>query len=152
MDRAQSQIQVKNSPPSFAPVRGSVLQRTCDHRFSFNSRRSEVPPIVQEVLHSPGQPLDASTRALMEPRFGHDFSRVRVHTDAQAAESARAVDAQAYTVGRSVVFGAGQYAPKSNAGQQLIAHELTHVLQQSKGAVSDRANSGGMGVSDPNDS
>ena len=59
----------------------------------------QVPPIVHEVLRSPGQPLDAATRAFMEPRFGHDFSGVRVHTDAQAADSARAVNAQAYTVG-----------------------------------------------------
>src|SRR5262249_15125612 len=67
-------------------------------------------------------------------------------------ESARAVDSLAYTVGRSVVFGAGQYSPKSNAGQQLIAHELTHVLQQSNGRVSERGSSGGTSVSDPNDS
>ncbi len=91
---------------------------------------SAVPPIVHEVLRAPGQPLDAETRAFMEPRFGHDFSRVRVHTDARAAESARAVNALAYTVGRDVVFGAGQYAPGASAGRRLIAHELAHVVQQ----------------------
>jgi hypothetical protein len=142
-----------------------------------------VPPIVHDVLQSSGQPLDAATRAYMEPRFGHDFSRVRasaspmrssftigpaddafereaesvaariagtqpaaarrdfgdvrVHTGGAAAESARAVDAQAYTVNRDIVFGAGQYAPHSEAGRQLIAHELTHVVQQQTG--SDRA-------------
>lgn len=96
----------------------------------------EIPPIVHEVLRSPGQPLDPATRTLFEPRFGHDFSRVRVHTYAEAAESARAVDALAYTVGRNVVFGVGQYLPKSSAGQKLIAHELTHVVQQG-GAVED---------------
>jgi hypothetical protein len=95
-----------------------------------------VPPIVHDVLRAPGQPLDATTRALMEPRFGHDFSRVRVHTDAQAFESARAVDALAYTVGRNVVFGSGQYAPETRAGQRLLAHELTHVVQQSSGPTS----------------
>ena len=63
-----------------------------------------MPPIVHEVLHSPGQPLDPATRAFMEPRFGHDFSTVRVHTDARAAASARTVNALAYTVGRDVVF------------------------------------------------
>lgn len=89
-----------------------------------------VPPIVHEVLRSPGQPLDASIRAFMEPRFGHDFSRVRVHTDSGAAESARTVNALAYTVGRSVVFGAGQYSPGTAAGKRLLAHELMHVLQQ----------------------
>ena len=91
----------------------------------------EVPPIVYDVLRSPGQPLDAGTRAFMEPRFGHDFSGVRVHTDAKAAESARAVNALAYTVGREMVFGAGQYVPTTNAGRKLMAHELTHVVQQS---------------------
>jgi hypothetical protein len=90
----------------------------------------DVPPIVHEVLRSPGQPLDAGNRAFMEPRFGRDFSGVRVHTDPRAAESAQAVNALAYTVGRDVVFGAGQYAPTSHAGQRLLAHELTHVVQQ----------------------
>lgn len=89
-----------------------------------------VPPIINEVLHSSGQPLDAATRAFMEPRFGHDFSQVRVHTDARAAESARTVNALAYTVGRDVVFGKGQYVPTTIAGQRLLAHELTHVVQQ----------------------
>src|SRR4030095_11745369 len=80
---------------------------------------SIVPPIVLEVLGSPGQPLDAGTRAFMEPRFGYDFSEVRVHTDAKAAESARAVNALAYTVGENVVFGAGQYATRARDGQQV---------------------------------
>jgi hypothetical protein len=66
----------------------------------------------------------------MEPRFGHDFSKVRIHADAQAAESARAVSAKAYTVGQHIVFGQGRYAPQSSEGQRLIAHELTHVVQQ----------------------
>src|ERR1041385_6120211 len=84
-----------------------------------------VPSIVQEVLRSPGQPLDATTRAFFEPRFGHDFSRVRVHTDARAAESADAVNALAFTVGPNVVFGAGQHAPTTDSGRRLLAHELT---------------------------
>jgi hypothetical protein len=90
-----------------------------------------APPIVHEVLRSPGQPLDPATRIFMEPRFGCDFSHVRVHTDARAAESARVVNAQAYTVGRDVVFGAGQYAPLTPIEKSLLAHELTHVVQQS---------------------
>jgi hypothetical protein len=81
-------------------------------------------------LQSPGQPLDAGTRAFMEPRFRHDFSRVRVHSDARAAESARAVNALGYTVGRHIVFDAGQFAPGTVAGNWLLAHELTHVVQQ----------------------
>ncbi|HEV2956329.1 MAG TPA: DUF4157 domain-containing protein [Xanthobacteraceae bacterium] len=93
-----------------------------------------APPIVHEVLRSPGQPLDAATRAFMEARFGRDFSAVRVHTDAHAAESARSIDASAYTVGRDVVFGAGQYATSTSKGKRLLAHELTHVMQQSAAA------------------
>jgi hypothetical protein len=89
-----------------------------------------VPPIVYEVLRSPGQPLDADTRAFFEPRFGHDFSQVRVHTDSRAAESAQLVNALAYTVGHNVVFGAKQYAPATLEGQRLLAHELTHTIQQ----------------------
>jgi hypothetical protein len=89
-----------------------------------------APPIVHDVLQSPGRPLDAVTRAFMEPRFGHDFSKVRVHVGAQAAESARAVSSLAYTVGHHVVFAEGRYAPTTPAGRRLLAHELTHVVQQ----------------------
>lgn len=89
-----------------------------------------APPCVQNVLSSPGQPLDPAARAFMEPRFGHDFSQVRVHTGADAAESARAVNALAYTWDRHVVFGAAQHNPDSNMGRHLLAHELTHVVQQ----------------------
>jgi hypothetical protein len=91
---------------------------------------STVPPIVHEVLRSAGQPLDSDTRAFMEPRFVHDFSRVRVHTDASAAASARAINAQAYTSGRDIVFASGQYDNASARGLRLLAHELTHVVQQ----------------------
>ena len=98
----------------------------------------EAPPIVGDVLRSSGQPLDAGTRAFMEPRFGHDFSKVRVHTDAKAGESARAVQARAYTVGSNVVFGAGEFNPGTDAGQRLMGHELAHVVQQ------ERSDSPGM--------
>ncbi len=94
---------------------------------------ANAPAIVDEVLRAPGTSLDAATRAFMEPRFGHDFSRVRVHADTAAAESARAVSARAYTVGNDLVFGLGHYAPGTVAGQRLLAHELTHVVQQSGG-------------------
>jgi hypothetical protein len=91
-----------------------------------------APPAVHDVLRSPGQPLDPATRQFFEPRFSHDFSRVRVHADQEAASSAREVNALAYTVGPKVVFAAGQYRPSSPAGRQLLAHELTHVIQQSQ--------------------
>ncbi len=91
-----------------------------------------APPAVHEVLSSPGQSLDTGTRSFMEQRFGHDFGHVRVHTGTQAADSARDVNALAYTVGSDVVFAAGQYAPQTEHGKQLIAHELTHVVQQGR--------------------
>jgi Domain of unknown function (DUF4157)/Putative peptidoglycan binding domain len=90
---------------------------------------SESSPIY-DVLRRPGQPLDAAARVFMEPRFGRDFARVRVHADDQAAASASALRARAYTLGNRIVFGAGQYAPGTASGRSLIAHELTHVLQQ----------------------
>lgn len=169
--------------------RMNLQRRAVDNQ----SEHSEVPSIVHEVLRSPGQPLDANTRAFMEPRFGHDFSRVparasvpqlssstltvgpaddryeqeahqlaarvmrtaragamsdaaqpfdfsqvRVHTGPEASASAAAVNAVAYTVGHDIVFGAGHYAPHTSAGQSLLAHELTHVIQQSASNASGR--------------
>ena len=90
----------------------------------------EVPHTVYEVLASPGRALDASARSLFEARFGADFSQVRIHTGSKAQQSAAAVNALAYTVGRDIAFGQGRYQPGSLEGQRLIAHELTHVLQQ----------------------
>jgi hypothetical protein len=93
-----------------------------------------APPIVDRALSSPGQPLDAATRAFFEPRFGHDFSGVRVHTDAQAAESTGKVNALAYTIGNHIAFAPGQYLPATPSGRRLLAHELVHVAQQERGA------------------
>jgi hypothetical protein len=90
---------------------------------------SEVPPIVHEVLRSTGQSLDRTTQTFMESRFREDFGNVRIHNDAKAVESARAMNAKAYTVGRDVVFGSGHYAPHGRDGRKLIAHELAHVAQ-----------------------
>ncbi len=93
-----------------------------------------VPPIVQSVFsRGNGRPLDTDTRSFMESRFGEDFSKVRLHTDAQAAKSAQALNARAYTVGRHIAFGASQYAPETGKGQKLLVHELTHVVQQQHG-------------------
>jgi hypothetical protein len=93
-------------------------------------RETVAPPIVHDVLRSSGQPLDTSTRGFMEPRFGHDFSHVRVHTDGRAVKSASALGARAYTVGADIVFGQSQYAPETKQGEHLLAHELAHVVQQ----------------------
>ena len=92
-----------------------------------------APPIVHEVLNSPGRPLDKATRDFFEPRFGYDFSRVRVHTGGQAAASAKALQAQAYTVGQDLVFANSQYSPHSTEGRKLLSHELAHIVQQSGG-------------------
>lgn len=96
----------------------------------------EAPSLVNDVLRSPGQPLDRRIRVLMEGRFGVDFSDVRLHTGASAAESARTVGALAYAVGSDLVFAPGEYAPTSHAGQRLLAHELTHVVQNGHGGKS----------------
>jgi thiol-disulfide isomerase/thioredoxin len=101
------------------------------HRRVIGAAPDVAPPIVHEVLRSPGKPLDVATRAVMEPRFDRDFSQVRVHTDAKAAESAHLVNALAYTVGNHVVFGGRQFAPHSPAGRRLLAHELSHASQHS---------------------
>jgi hypothetical protein len=97
--------------------------------------RAAVPAVVREGLDTPGQPLDPGTRGFMESRFGHDFSQVRVHDGAVASRSSKAVGAHAYTVGHEVVFGAGRYAPKTDSGAWLLAHELAHVVQQAHGGV-----------------
>lgn len=104
-----------------------VLQRA-----AVNENAPEhVPDIVYDVLRSPGQPLDRGTREFMEGRFNHDFSAVRVHTYARAAESARAVSARAYAAGSDIVFGLNEYRPATLAGKQLLAHELAHVVLES---------------------
>ena len=103
------------------------LQRKLAHS---EAQTSTAPAIVNSVLSSPGQPLGAETRAFMESSLGHDFSQVRIHVDQKAAESARAVNALAYTVGSDVVFRESQYSPHTAEGRRLLAHELTHVVQQ----------------------
>jgi hypothetical protein len=93
-----------------------------------------APPGVEHALSSPGKPLDRALRQDMEQRFDHDFSRVRVHTGAAAERSAREINARAYTMGHDIVFGEGQFSPSLTSGRRLLAHELTHVVQQSAGA------------------
>jgi hypothetical protein len=90
----------------------------------------QAPAIVQDVLQAPGQPLDVSDQRFFARRFGHDFSAVRIHADKRAAVSARSVSAEAYAVGSQIVFAEGRYAPGTQAGRRLLAHELAHVVQQ----------------------
>jgi hypothetical protein len=99
-------------------------------RFSGQATADVAPASVERALGAAGRPLDAPLQEEMEQRFGKDFSRVRVHSGAAAEQSARELNAQAYTAGSNIVFGAGQFAPASQAGRRLLAHELTHVVQQ----------------------
>jgi hypothetical protein len=108
-------------------------------------------PVLDVVNSGGGSPLDEHTRADMESRLGHDFSDVRVHTDGSADQSARSVNAQAYTVGSDIVFSSGRYDPASDSGRHMLAHELTHVVQQRSGPVDGTDAGGGVKVSDPSD-
>jgi hypothetical protein len=113
------------------PIGGSVplgIQRVSSQS---HGGAEKAPDSVERALASTGAPLEASLQQEMGQRLGHDFSQVRVHSGAAAAQSARDVNAHAYTVGNHVVFGAGRLAPSTNAGRRLLAHELTHVVQQS---------------------
>ncbi len=121
--------------------RAAVLRRSSGHSFG-----GEAPSIVGDVLASSGRPLDPATRAPLEQHFGHDFSRVRVHADSRAAESADAVGAAAFTVGQDIVFGQGRYAPESHQGRRLLAHELGHTIQQK-----DARPAGTLPIADPSD-
>ena len=135
---AEDVMSAPQAGPASAPPQISRKCANCEEEEKVQKKSSGsqptaagvAPGIVHEVLRSPGQPLDASSRAYFEPRFGHDFSKVRIQADARAAESAAAINAHAYTVGSDIVFGAGQHAPGTESGKRLLAHELTHVVQQ----------------------
>jgi hypothetical protein len=120
----------------------SALEKGCIdcNAYEYKRRSSErrepindISPIVRDVVRSPGQPLARDARAFMEPRFGQDFSQVRIHADAKAAESARSLNAIAYTIGKDVVLGSGAGNLQSEREKKLLAHELTHVVQQASG-------------------
>jgi hypothetical protein len=144
-DRVAEHVMRMPTPAAATSSGGEELRRKCQEcreeeesqgpmsrkvTGSASPSKISAPPIVHEVLRSPGRPLDKTTRAFFEPRFGRDFGQVRVHTDSHAAQSAAAVHALAYTVGNNLVFGTGQYAPDSAHGRRLLAHELTHVHQK----------------------
>jgi hypothetical protein len=106
---------------------------------------------VHDVVGSGGRPLEPEVRDDMESRLGHDFGDVRVHDDGAAHDSARSVNAHAYTVGSDIVFQRDRYDPGSDAGRTMLAHELTHVVQQRSGPVDGTPAAGGINVSDPSD-
>jgi outer membrane protein OmpA-like peptidoglycan-associated protein len=125
--------------------KSSQLQRSAEHATPVE----QIPSTVHNVLRSAGRPLDASTRNFFEPRFGQDFSRVRLHTDQRATESAVAVNARAYVAGDNLVVSNKHYQPNTHEGRKLLAHELAHVVQN--GSSSHFANSSQTAISNPND-
>lgn len=126
------------------------LQRTAGNAGVTAMLDEERSP-VHDVIGSGGRPLEPDVRTDMESRLGADFGDVRVHDDAAAASSAKAVNAHAYTVGSNVVFQRDTYNPSSTAGKTTLAHELTHVMQQRSGPVDGTSAAGGIKVSDPSD-
>ena len=127
-DRVAEQVMRVALPGKNVTIRSApLLQRKAN---ASSAGVSAAPPVVNEVLSSPGQPLNAATRAFFEPRFGYDFGIVRVHTDARASESARAVNALAYTVGHQIVLDSNSCAGMNVQSNRLLAHELAHVVQQ----------------------
>lgn len=132
-DRIAGQV---TSTPAHTPIRNAPvrIQRVAGPD---TTQADAAPASVDHALASPGTPLDPALRQDMEQHLGHDFSSVRVHTDRAAQQSALDVNAKAYTVGRDLVFGAGWFAPGTHEGRRLLAHELTHVVQQ--GASSEES-------------
>lgn len=127
------------------------LQRAVGNKATGALLEEDRSPVHDVVGSGGGSPLPTDVRADMESRLGHDFGDVRVHTDSRAHESAQAVGAHAYTVGRDVVFQRDRYDPASDQGRTTLAHELTHVVQQRSGAVDGTPAPGGIRVSDPSD-
>lgn len=131
--------EVKEEEKAQTSVSGKVLERKVDDEeetLQAKSRSGQVPRVTPELdaeiqsVHGGGAPLASDARAFFEPRLGVDLGHVRVQTGSQAAGVARQLDARAFTVGNNITFGAGQYQPSSSEGRRLIAHELTHVIQQ----------------------
>ena len=133
-DRIADQVMAMPTPvkPNKTPIK---VQRFSGHA---SGEAAEAPPSVERVLNSPGRPLPSDLAEDMGNRFGHDFSDVRIHTGAPAACSARDVNARAYTVGRHIVFADSEFSPETFYGKRLLAHELTHIAQQSAQKVIDR--------------
>ena len=128
------------------------LQKTAGNASVTAALEEQETSPVKDVVGSGGSPLDRDTRGFMESRMGADFGDVRIHTDSKASESAKSVQAHAYTVGNDVVFQSGKYEPQSESGQRMLAHELTHVVQQRSGPVAGTPAPGGIKISHPSDS
>jgi hypothetical protein len=151
-DPAKVRAAVSGSKETMSSNTVRSLQRLAGNSSVGSLLSEEQPSPVHDVIRSGGgTPLDPATRVVMEQRLGQDLSDVRVHTDAKADESARSVNAHAYTVGSDVVFKSGQYAPDTPSGRHTLAHELTHVIQQRSGPVDGTEAAGGIKLSDPGD-
>ncbi len=142
---------VAGRPDVLGPSGLLGLQRAVGNAGVGGVVEEERSPVLDVVGSGGGQSLDADTRADMESRLGHDFGDVLVHTDSRAHDSARAVNAHAYTVGSNIVFQRDKYDPSSTDGRTMPAHELTHVVQQRSGPVDGAPAGGGIQVSDPSD-
>jgi hypothetical protein len=128
------------------------LQKTAGNATVTAALEEQEPSLVKDVVNSgAGAPLGGETRDFMESRLGADFGDVRIHSDSKASDSARSVQAHAYTVGNDVVFQSGKYEPESDSGKRMLAHELTHVVQQRSGPVDGTPAPGGIKVSHPSD-
>jgi hypothetical protein len=127
------------------------LQRAVGNTAARSLADEERSPVLDVLRSGSGRPLEEPVRADMEARLGHDFSGVRVHTDDAAGGSAASVNAHAYTVGSNIVFQRDRYDPGSDSGRTMLAHELTHVVQQRSGPVDGTPSGGGIRVSDPSD-
>ncbi len=152
-DRAEGRPFAAARGPALDAASIMHLQRTAGNQgvVQMLAGDEEQSPVHDVVGSGGGTPLDESTRTSMESAFGASFEDVRVHTGGKASRSAESVGANAYTVGSDVVFKDGQYNPGSAEGQKTLAHELTHVVQQSRGPVDGSAAPGGIKVSDPSD-
>lgn len=154
-DSANVAKAIEHGRPDALGSKGAMhLQRTAGNAAmgALVQRSAEDENPVKQVVHGGGgQALDAGVRSKMEASLGQDFSGVKVHTGSDAATAAKSVQAQAFTVGNNVVFNEGKYNPSSPEGQRTVAHELTHVVQQSKGDVPGTSNGNGVKVSDPSD-
>lgn len=135
-DRVAEQVMRMSEPKAVSIEQGEGRKPTTKQVIQPKSVDDQSTTVSSDLalhiqsLRGSGQPLDTTSRAILEPRFGHDFGQVRLHTDAQAAQSAREINAAAYTVGDDVVFGPGRHTPDTDDGRHLLAHELTHVIQQ----------------------
>jgi Domain of unknown function (DUF4157) len=137
-------------PDAVGPTGVLKLQRAVGNAGTSAMLEDEPSP-VHDVVRSPGETLDEGVRGDMEDRLGQDFSDVRIHRDGDAHESAQSVQAKAFTVGSHVVFQRDAYDPGSDQGRHVLAHELTHVVQQRSGPVDGTEAPGGIRVSDPSD-